>query len=139
MSVTNFGQNWPSSWTTDGTLSGVTVTNSGNSTSAAILNTAASPNEVLDTECDLEFAYGASSPTGVVTISILRQTQGGYQATTDPVYQFTLTPTVSVTNHVMFTVPGSEVGGFKVNVSNGSGFSLTSTTLYYRQSQGQIG
>ena len=142
MSVTNFGQIWPSSWTTDATITGSSLASSATITSSPILNTAASPNEVLDTECNLTFAMGSSAISGPMTISILRQTQGGYQnGTTDTPYSFAYTPTISTTANVVFVVPGSDAGGFKVYVSNGTGQAITasSMTLSYRQSQGGFG
>ena len=140
MSATNFGQNWPSSWTTDATLTGSTVAGGANATSAAVLNTAASPNEVLDTECDLSILAGSTITNGPATIYILRQTQAGYQAITDTnVYSFTSTLIASTTTHAVFVVPGADVGGFKIAIANPSSNSSLTVTLYYRQSQGQSG
>lgn len=142
MAATNYGQSWPASWTTDATIAAASLANSGTITSSAILNTAASPNEVLDTECVISFGYPNSAPTGTITVSILREVNGAYQAATDPgVYSFTFTPTQNATNNYPFTVSGREVGGFKVYLSNASGFAVTaaSLNLYYRQSSGQFG
>lgn len=138
--MTPFGQNWPSSWTTDGVLNGATVAAGATSSpSGAILNSAASPNEVLDTECNLQIAYGGTITGGAATVSIYRQTATGYQTSTDPVYQFTVVAVASTTVSQVFTVPGAEVGGFKIAVTNPATNSTITVTLYYRQSQGQIG
>lgn len=137
MSATNFGQSWPSGWTTDANINAASIAANATLTSAAILNSVASPNEILDTECDLEIAYGITAVG--VTVYILRQTQGGYQTTADMAYSFQMTGTPSTTVKMGFTVPGSEMGGFKVLLSNPSGNSSVTATLYYRQSQGQAG
>jgi hypothetical protein len=141
MSATPFGQNWPSSWTTDSTLNAATVTAGSNSSaSATILNTAASPNEVLDTEVEIDVAYGATITGGAAVIYICGQVSSGVEsAVNDMPFSFLAPVAASTTCHARIVVSGADYGGFAVVVGNPSGNSSITVTVKTRQSQGQIG
>lgn len=136
---TPYGQLWQN-WSLDTVgLSGVSLANNTTSAaSAAYLNSGASPNEVLNTECNLVFACGTVIAGSGFVVNIYRQTQAGYQAVTDNIYQFSVPGVTSTTVQSVFTLPGDEIGGFKLGVTNNSGAAAT-TTLYTRQSQGLSG
>lgn len=143
MAATNFGQLWPSTWTTDGTVNNATVTAGANSAnSGTIANYGASPNEVLDTEITVTWTNGATVTGGSPTVYVCRRTGGGFQSVAnDYPYGVSLPAAVASTaQNITFVVRGSDVPDFQVVVANPSGnSSITGVTLKYRQSQGQLG
>jgi hypothetical protein len=140
LAATNFGQFWPSAWTTDSVITGLSVTSGANSpNSATIKNSAASPNEVLDTECEITVTYGGTITGGGAIVYICRECNGGFESpANDAPYSFLLPVVASATCKRVFTVPG-RVGGFQIVVGSPSGTPLSAVTLYSRQSQGQSG
>lgn len=141
MSATPFGQNWPTSWTTDSVLNGTPTVAAGaySSNSATIANYGASPNEVLDTEITVDVAYGATITGGGAIVYICRRTRTGWESpANDSPASFTVPVVASTTRSKTVTVPGL-VGDFQVVVFNPATNSTITPTLASRPSQGQSG
>ena len=143
MSATPFGQNWPTTWTYDGTfVSGGLAVAAGTTTtsSTVISNSGASPNEVLDTEVTVAVTYGGTITGGGATISICRRTLTGFQSpAVDAPYGVTQIATASSTVNTTLMVRGFDIADFEVAVNNPTGNSSITVKVGYRQSQGQSG
>jgi hypothetical protein len=99
----------------------VAMANAGNATSDAI-----DMGDCVAAEISIELAEdNTGAISGDVTVGLLRDVNGtDYEASSDPIFSFTITPVQNSTVRKTFAVSALEYSQFKLYVSNASGQEL---------------
>lgn len=123
--ATNTYYDWDSAWSStsiDGTMADAT-----SQTTAAISN-----DGKVVTEISVSVTYGGTTDQGA-QVYVLRDIDGtNYETSDDKPFGFELPYSTSSTRNRVFTIAADRVSDFKVEVSNDTGDTI-STTVLYRQ------
>lgn len=126
--MSNFSYNYPSVWTTDGTINNVSITNGNTATSAAIDN-----NGYILTDISVTVTYGTTANQGI-NIYVLSDIDGtNYQNVNDGPWGFQMAYSTSTTYHAQFTVLANMVQKFQILLQNNTGATVAACYVRYKQ------
>ena len=115
------------SYTTDGTINNVTVSNAGSQTGDAT-----SMDGLYCVQVAVQCTYGGTATQGLKIFVLADYDGTNYQLTTDNVYSIAMVYATSAAKTCVFTIYASDFSRFKIKLTNDAGADITATYVRYK-------